>query len=168
MQTVHRVEMAELPAVLTLFRLVKKELNKQRNDQWRWLYPTRSTHKADVRNGSMYGLKDNDGFIAIITLDEIQSEPYAELPWRDRTGTPCCLHRLAVHPERRGAGLGKRLLHFAETLAKEKGYTSIRLDVYPLSVEAVGLYEKNGYERIGETRYPLRKHSFIAMEKSLR
>ncbi|MCR8631295.1 GNAT family N-acetyltransferase [Paenibacillus radicis (ex Xue et al. 2023)] len=162
---IQKVSIEDYSAILTLFKEVKAELNKQRNDQWKWLYPNRSTHKTDIKNGTMYGIKENNSYVAAITLDDLQSEKYKTLNWKDNEGKACCIHRLAVHPKQQGRGLGKKLLHYAEHLAHNQGYTSVRIDVYQTNAAAVALYEKNGYEKVGEVRYPLRKHSYISMEK---
>ncbi|WP_084654198.1 GNAT family N-acetyltransferase [Paenibacillus zanthoxyli] len=77
------------------------------------------------------------------------------------------MHRLAVDPGHQGKGLGNFLLQYIENFAIEKGYTSVRIDVYKINETAKALYTRNGYKEIGEVRYPLRKHSYITMEKQL-
>ncbi|NOU96791.1 GNAT family N-acetyltransferase [Paenibacillus sp. LMG 31456] len=164
---IQKVGMEDYSAILTLFKEVKAELNKQNNDQWKWLYPNRFTHKTDIKNGSMYGIKGTNNWVAVVTLDDTQSDKYQSLSWKDTEGKVCCVHRLAVHPKQQGQGLGKKLLHYAEHLARNQGYTSIRIDVYKTNEAAIALYKNNGYEIAGEVRYPLRKSSYISMEKQL-
>ena len=164
---VHKVDMSDYSAVLSLFTAVKKELTKQGNDQWKWIYPNRFTHKKDIAEGSMYGVKEGNGFAGVITWDDKQHEKYANLAWKDSSGKVSCIHRLAVHPEQQGRGLGKKLLLYAEGQAKSAGCTSVRIEVYSANAGALALYEKYGYERVGEVSYPMRKHAYIAMEKHL-
>ncbi|GGG14981.1 GNAT family N-acetyltransferase [Paenibacillus abyssi] len=162
-----KVEMRDFRSILKIFREVKMELEKQNNDQWKWIYPNRFIYKADVKNGTMYGIKEGNEYIAVVTLDNRQSNEHQSMKWRDHAGTPCCIHRLAVRPDRQGKGLGKQLLRSAEHLAKQQGYTSVRIDVYQSNATAISLYEKNGYLRIGEVRYPMRKLPYVTMEKQL-
>lgn len=156
-----------LPSVLKISKKIKIDLKKQNNDQWKWIYPNRSNYKADIKNGTMHGITDGNELIAVVTLDDIQSQQYQTLNWSDKEGKPCCIHRLAVDPDHQGKGLGKLLLQYIENLAIQKGYTSVRIDVYKINETAKALYTRNGYKEIGEVRYPLRKHSYITMEKQL-
>jgi putative acetyltransferase len=58
------------------------------------------------------------------------------------------LKRMYVIPERRGLGLGRRLLVELESQAVRLGYRGIVLETGDRQPEAVGLYESFGYERI--------------------
>jgi GNAT superfamily N-acetyltransferase len=58
------------------------------------------------------------------------------------------LKRMYVVPERRGVGLGRRLLVELEAHAARLGYSGIVLETGDRQAEAVGLYESFGYERI--------------------
>lgn len=58
------------------------------------------------------------------------------------------LKRMYVVPERRGVGLGRRLLVELEAHAARLGYGGIVLETGDRQAEAVGLYESFGYERI--------------------
>jgi ribosomal protein S18 acetylase RimI-like enzyme len=159
--------MNDLSSVLKIFKRIKAELNKQKNDQWKWIYPNRFNHKTDIKNGTMYGITEGNEYVAVVTLDDKQSSDYRLMDWQDKKGTPCCIHRLAVDPSRQGQGLGKFLLQYVENLAIKQGYSSVRIDVYKINDAAVALYKKNGYVEVGEVRYPLRKFSYITMEKQL-
>lgn len=56
---------------------------------------------------------------------------------------------IAVDPEHRDKGLGKKLLKFLILYAKSKGYKYITLEVRPSNETAVKLYEKLGFKTIG-------------------
>ena len=55
---------------------------------------------------------------------------------------------VAVHPEFQGQGLGGGLLKFAETVAKEKNYSELRLATHILLTENVSLYLHLGWKEI--------------------
>ena len=61
---------------------------------------------------------------------------------------PCIgyIKNIYVLPERRGEGLGKRLLAFAEEWCAQRGAEQISLDASCCNERAVGLYRQNGYE----------------------
>ena len=54
---------------------------------------------------------------------------------------------MAIAPERRGQGLGRRLVGFAEDLAAERGFRDIEMSA---RVGARGFYERLGYHATGE------------------
>jgi GNAT superfamily N-acetyltransferase len=58
------------------------------------------------------------------------------------------LKRMYVIPERRGTGLGRRVLVELEEHAARLGYGGIVLETGDRQQEAVGLYESYGYARI--------------------
>ena len=51
---------------------------------------------------------------------------------------------LVVTKSARGAGIGHKLLEYAETLARERGMEQVFLDSRP---EVIGFYEGDGYRR---------------------
>ena len=56
---------------------------------------------------------------------------------------------IAIVPSRRGSGLGSELLDALLAKARADGYDAISLSVEKDS-PAVGLYERHGFERVGE------------------
>lgn len=74
------------------------------------------------------------------------------------------LRQMAVHPELQGTGIGESIIHFAENLAKDKGFERIIMHARDT---AIGFYEKFGYRVVGQefTEVNLPHH---LMEKELR
>lgn len=58
------------------------------------------------------------------------------------------IKRMYVLPERRGHGLARRLLAELEDMARELGYTDVRLDTGPKQPHARALYLGAGYSEI--------------------
>jgi ribosomal protein S18 acetylase RimI-like enzyme len=52
---------------------------------------------------------------------------------------------VAVHPSRRGTGLGRALLQFAEAEARRAGYDAIHLYTHEQMTENLALYSRIGY-----------------------
>jgi ribosomal-protein-alanine acetyltransferase len=59
------------------------------------------------------------------------------------------LYSLAVDPQSTGRGVGSRLLAAAESAARTRGATSLRLEVRVDNAAAIRLYEGKGYRPIG-------------------
>jgi ribosomal protein S18 acetylase RimI-like enzyme len=71
------------------------------------------------------------------------------------------LANVAVHPNNRGAGLGRRLLTLAETEAVDRGYAEMRLNTHADMPEIIRLYERNGWLQVS------RQGKTIKMRKNL-
>ncbi len=59
------------------------------------------------------------------------------------------LKRMYVVPAARGRGVSKAVLAALEAAARERGWTTLRLETGPRQPEAVGLYSGAGYQPIG-------------------
>ncbi|MEH7075415.1 GNAT family N-acetyltransferase [Neobacillus drentensis] len=162
------IRLQELPEVNQFYTEVTSDLRRKGIDQWDRFYPNRFVMKKDLKNGTFFGMKEENHLIGAIVLDTNESKQYLKLQWEDHTGRPLIIHRLAVHPCHQGKGIGKRLLNFAEEYALEKGNTSIRLDVYSQNRSAIGMYEKAGYQKRGSIRFPLRKVPYLCFEKIIK
>ncbi len=62
------------------------------------------------------------------------------------------VERLVVAPEYRKHGLGRSLLHAAESLARDAGKDTIGLHVSSVNIPALKLYEDEGYEEVSRQR----------------
>ena len=71
------------------------------------------------------------------------------------------LANVAVHPDLRGKGLGRRLLTLAETEARDRGFAELRLTTHADMPENLELYARNGWRRTG------REGNKIRMRKAL-
>ena len=61
------------------------------------------------------------------------------------TGEGFLLENVAVDPSKRGSGLGRTLLEFAEAEARREGFGSIYLYTHEKMTENLALYAKIGY-----------------------
>jgi ribosomal protein S18 acetylase RimI-like enzyme len=91
------------------------------------------------------------------------------LTWCHRGTRLARLYSLAVLPEARGRGIAQQLLHTMETLAAERGYLSMRLEVAINNKAAISLYEAQGYHVFGEYSDYYEDHSdALRMQKIIR
>ncbi len=75
--------------------------------------------------------------------------------------------RLYIVPERRGRGFARRLMHHLEDAARAYGHTMVRLETGKQAPDAIQLYERLGYVRIGAFPPYVENDSSIFMEKAL-
>lgn len=59
------------------------------------------------------------------------------------------LANVAVHPDGRGAGIGRALLTLAETEASARGFAEMRLSTHAEMPDTIGLYARNGWSEAG-------------------
>ncbi len=70
--------------------------------QWNEYYPTLNIVIGDVESGSMYILIEGNNIWGIIAINEDQSPEYNNLGWVCKEGEALVVHRLAVHPKKKG------------------------------------------------------------------
>lgn len=76
------------------------------------------------------------------------------------------IQTVAVSPNARGQGIGTRLIHFAEQRMFEVS-PNVFMCVTDFNTDAQRLYERLGYERIGELKdYIVRGHSEFLLRKT--
>ncbi|TFV45990.1 GNAT family N-acetyltransferase [Blastococcus sp. TF02A-35] len=67
---------------------------------------------------------------------------------RDLGGGVAEVKRMYVVPAARGRGISKAVLAALEATARDRGWTTLRLETGPLQPEALGLYEGAGYRPV--------------------
>ena len=89
-----------------------------------------------IAAGAVTVLEDPDGVIAAIIV---------LLPKPDHL----LLDNIAVHPDRQGRGLGRRLITFAESEARRLGHAELRLYTHEKMTENIALYRRLGFRETG-------------------
>lgn len=136
--------------------------------QWNYDYPDFETLKNDVVEGSNYIIKDRDQIAASIALNNIQDEQYKQIHWKNRSDAVLVIHRLGVHPNYQGKGLGKKMCLFAESFGRKHQYKFIRLDAYAGNTVSNNLYKSLGYTQAnGYCYFHKRSIPFYCFEKRI-
>ena len=155
----------DLDALVSLYGAATQDMREKGIDQWDEYYPDREILTEDAESGDMtLGLLDGELACAYVVNREYEPE-YELGAWEHTGGDFCVLHRLCVNPELQGRGLARQAMARMEKNALERGFDSVRLDVFSQNLHARRLYEKLGYRRTGEVRF--RKGIFYLMEKGL-
>ncbi|WP_150269704.1 GNAT family N-acetyltransferase [Paenibacillus tepidiphilus] len=166
-QDIRQANSGEIAEIMELVSACVEVMQAGGSDQWDETYPNKEIIAADIAAGTLYAYVMDGAIVGILVLDEHQSEQYREIQWPQNDGTYLVMHRLAVHPKAQGKGVARKLIAFAEQLAREEGYTGIRLDTYSKNTPALALYPGMGYELRGEVRFPGRTAPFPVYEKIL-
>jgi len=113
---------------------------------WNVDYPNMEFVESDIRNESLYILKDGDKIIAATYAGQI--DELAELSWSPKK--PCELARLAVRADMQKKGIASLLLGHVKRAVKERGFDGIVMMVSKANPPAIALYDRNGFVRCGE------------------
>jgi GNAT superfamily N-acetyltransferase len=101
--------------------------------------PMLEDYAARIDTGVVSVFEDADGIVAAIIV---------LLPERDYL----LLDNVAVHPDRQGQGLGRRMIAFAEAEARRLGRGKLRLYTHQKMTENIAFYERLGFTEIGRGR----------------
>ena len=155
----------DIEAITILIQEAIKEMEKHNIYQWDEIYPTVEDFKDDIEKGSLFVAEQNEKIIALYVISDESDEAYNYAEWKYPKETSFVLHRFCVSPSVQNRGIGKKVLMKIESQIKNKGYDSIRLDVFTENPYAQRLYRNNGYEVRGFAEW--RKGRFNLMEKHL-
>ena len=103
--------------------------------------------------------------LAAVLLARENDRPVGCGAWHRLAPGVAEVRHLWVHPDARGLGLGRRLLHAIETDAAAQGATLARLGTHRALTEAAALYQAAGYHPIAN--YSDSPYNHLAFEKAL-
>jgi ribosomal protein S18 acetylase RimI-like enzyme len=164
-QTVRRAEPHDLDQVFDLFQKAIRVMDDLGIPQWDEYYPTKEILGIDIAEGQLFACEIEGRIASVFVLNEKSDPEYDLADWKYTDGAYAIIHRLCVHPDFQRNGVGSETLRVIETLAREKGYSSLRLDVFSQNPYSNRMYAKSGYTKTGEAAW--RKGLFWLMEKSI-
>jgi GNAT superfamily N-acetyltransferase len=157
----------DLPALMRLVRRVVPLMLAMGNLQWDENYPDEAVFRRDIDLKQLWigEIGTEIAGIAAITMD--QESDYAQVGW-DISEPAIVVHRLAVDPAFRGAGVASALMQTAEEVALERGITVLRVDTNTQNEATQRLFPKLGYLLAGEIGLQFRPGlRFFCYEKRL-
>ena len=159
---------SDLPAILALMRRVIPLMHADGIFQWDDTYPNEQVFGADIDAGQLWVAEPEDGIVAgVAAITTEQYAEYAQVGW-DITEPAIVVHRLAVDPAFRGAGIAVALMQQAETVARERGILLLRVDTNTQNAATQRLFPKLGYTLAGEFGLGFRPGlRFVCFEKRL-
>ena len=169
---IRKITEGEVSAAGAIYAACSRAMNLKGLFNWTPEYPTQNEAARDQRAGALFGAFYDGTLAGVVTLDDTPAPEYAAISWKVQTGAALYIHRLAVHPFYQRKGLAKKLISFAEELAKANGSAAVRIDSFSGNHNAVRTYEKQGFKRMGEIFYPnkdprVRELPFYCFEKAL-
>jgi ribosomal protein S18 acetylase RimI-like enzyme len=157
----------DLPALMELTRRVVPLMIAAGNLQWDESYPNEAVFQRDIDLKQLWVAEVGSSIagVAAITMD--QEPDYTQVGW-NLNEPSIVVHRLAVDPAFRGAGVARALMQTAEEVAVERGVTVLRVDTNTQNEATQRLFPKLGYVLAGEISLQIRPGlRFFCYEKRI-
>jgi ribosomal protein S18 acetylase RimI-like enzyme len=165
---VRQAILEDVAAVMGLVHRVVPVMRAQGNLQWDATYPNAAVFARDVDERQLWVAVVDGQMAGVAAITTDQEPEYAEVGW-DLSELAVVVHRLAVDPAFQGRGVAKALMLQAETVARSRGITVLRVDTNTQNEATQRLFPKLGYERAGEIGLGFRPGlRFCCYEKRLR
>ena len=149
--------------VIYIYKSCIPGMNRNGLYNWNTAYPDPEKVESDIRKGDLFLYQHHHTSLAAVCLNTEAPGGYNQMSWK--YDGPCLyVHRLAVHPHWRNITIAERIMDFAYKYAKERKFKSIRLDAITKNAAAIRLYEKCGYEPVGNIHFDYQKDPFKCME----
>jgi ribosomal protein S18 acetylase RimI-like enzyme len=157
----------DLSALMSLMQRVIPTMLAAGNFQWDENYPNEIVFQRDIDMGQLW-IAEVDANVAGVAALTMEQEPdYVQAGW-DIEEPAIVVHRLAVDPAFRGAGIASALMLKAEEIAVERGIPCLRVDTNTQNEATQKLFPKLGYRFAGEIGLQIRPGlRFFCYEKRL-
>ena len=151
---IRRARAEDVDAAARIYEaLLDREEAGQGATNWkRGVYPTRETARRAQEAGWLYVKEDGAGGIcASMILNHEQPPCYRDADWQVAAAPEnvLVLHTLCVDPACAGRGIGREMVRFALSHARETGMRAVRLDTYEGNAPARALYAGLGFRLAG-------------------
>jgi ribosomal protein S18 acetylase RimI-like enzyme len=155
----------DVAALMGLMGRVVPLMQGAGNRQWDESYPNAAVFERDIERKQLWVAQIDDSIAGVAAMTTEQEPEYAQVGW-DVEELAIVVHRLAVDPEFRGAGVAMALMRKAEEVAAERGITVVRVDTNTENEATQRLFPKLGYKLAGEIELSFRPGlRFLCYEK---
>ena len=134
----------DIPAVMGLVRRVVPLMRAAGNLQWDESYPNAVVFEQDIEQKQLWVAEIDDAIAGVAAVTTDREPEYVEAGW-DVDEPAVMVHRLAVDPEFRRAGVAAGLMRKAEEVAAKRGISAMRVDTNTQNDATQRLFPKLGY-----------------------
>ena len=163
---IRKANLEDLDELIKLYRGSIKKMISKKISQWDHEYPNKDVLKKDILAQNYYVFFDQDEIIGGVTIDENIDTAYKNIKWKNNCFYT--IHRLVVKHNKWGIGIGKKLMFFAEELAKKNNKKSLRLDTYFDNTIANSFYIGLEYKFKGKILLKEHKKFYYCYEKMIK
>ena len=116
---------------------------------WRkGIYPAREDAVSGIEEKNLFVAVEDGKIVGTVILRHQPEKAYGLVDWKNQLDYSeiFVIYTFAVHPQFLGNGIGKRMMEFILSYAKERNMKAVRLDVYEKNMPAIHLYESFGFQ----------------------
>ena len=158
----------DIPTLMAVMRKVVPLMRAAGNLQWDENYPNESVFGKDIALEQLWIAEIDSALAGVAAITTDQEPEYAQAGW-DIEEPAIVVHRIAVDPQFRGAGVAQSLMLKAEEIALERGIDVLRVDTNTQNAATQRLFPKLGYVLAGEIGLSFRPGlRFLCYEKRLK
>ncbi|WP_299121526.1 GNAT family N-acetyltransferase [uncultured Winogradskyella sp.] len=151
---IRKATLSDIEPILIMTKACAKAMRAKGIYQWNEHYPKASAFENDIKRDELYVLELESQIVGCIVISTFMDEEYIPIKWLTPNKNNIYIHRLAIHPKHQGFGYAQQLMNFAEQLAIENSYSSIRLDTFSQNKRNQKFYELRSYKRLGDIYFP--------------
>lgn len=156
----------DISGIMAIVRQTIAQMHSEGNTQWDENYPAADDFLGDVAAGTLYVATENEAILGFACINGEEPAEYADVPWRQ--GVPALVvHRMAVAKEARGKGVAKKMMLYAEALARQKGIGYIKVDTYSKNPAMNGLLLSLEYVLVGHMHFKGKPELFGCYDKKI-
>src|SRR3972149_7888172 len=156
MESFRLAELNDLSSLISLYSKCKQTLLYNMIlplGDWYDNYPNEIYLENAIVQHELFVLVFEIQIIGSVILNENQSSEWKSLNWLGFSKQPLVIHALVIDPDHQSKGFGKKLLNHCEGFAKNRNYSSIRLDSFSKNPVSNKLYQNYGYIQIGTVTF---------------
>jgi GNAT superfamily N-acetyltransferase len=157
----------DLVEILYLLKVCTREMNSKGLRHWNSAFPSAEQINRDVLDGHIFLVKDRGVCKGMVILNGTEPDDYRQMNLSSENSKPLFVYCMAVHPLWQGKGIARLMIDYAQEIAKVRGFTCIRLDIYQTSEEARQLCEKLSFREIGSFQANYQRIPYVCYEKQL-
>ena len=136
----------DLNTIKSMYECIVENMNQNNIHIWNKYYPF-ECFAGDINNQRFYVLEENNNLVAACALCDF-NEAEKNMEWENKKAKALYIDRLGVNVNYQGKGYGSLLIKNAIEVARNGQFDYLRLFVVNKNKPAIGLYEKNGFERL--------------------
>jgi ribosomal protein S18 acetylase RimI-like enzyme len=152
---IRKAHTQDLEGVLQMLFRCRDAMRSAGIFQWNEHYPNRLVLSEDIKKGSLHVMIIKDSITGCISIGTEKDPEYQTAEWLTEDSLHLYVHRLAVDPAEQGKGHARKLMDFAENMARQWECASVRLDTFSQNKRNLRFYEKRGYTRLQNVYFPL-------------
>ena len=141
----------DLREIMKIISQAKAYFKENEINQWQNNYPNIETIISDINKNESYVLVEQEDIIATSVISFNGEKNYENIyngQWLTNEKF-AVIHRIAVSNNHKGKGIAAQILKYVESMCREKGINSIKIDTHEDNISMQKLLKKSGFKYCG-------------------